>query len=68
MLFYSCLFSQLVYYYILCFDCCQPTHQREHDDPRRCVMCDYFLAGAAGCAGAEIAGLAAGVVAFGFSV
>jgi len=32
------------------------------------VVCCYFLAGAAGVAGAEIAGLAAGAVAFGFSV
>ena len=32
------------------------------------VVCCYFLAGAAGVTGAEIAGLAAGAVAFGFSV
>jgi hypothetical protein len=32
------------------------------------VVCYYFLAGAAGVTGAEIAGLAAGAVAFGFSV
>jgi hypothetical protein len=32
----------------------------------QCVY--YFLAGAAGVTGAEIAGLAAGAVAFGFSV
>jgi len=31
-------------------------------------VCDYFLAGAAGVTGAVIAGLAAGAVAFGFSV
>ena len=32
------------------------------------IVCDYFLAGAAGVTGAVTAGLAAGAVAFGFSV